>query len=130
MHALFDIVFKLTSLGLELVILLDLFFNLFAEFTLHRLNCINTFVTILLELGDLNVKTLLVIFLLLNMLTLDYLLSLLCNSVKLNIFCSFLKVCDLELKTLVLIHNLLEERFIFENICHILNFGITTVLYS
>ncbi len=128
MHALFDIVFKLTSLGLELVILLDLFFNLFSEFTLHRFNCINAFVAILLELGDLNVKTLLVIFLLLNMLTLDYLLGLLSNSVELNIFCTFLKVCYLEFKTLVLIHNLLEERFIFKNICHILNFSITTVL--
>jgi hypothetical protein len=100
--------FKLSSFCLELIILLDLLFNLFSEFTLHRLDSINTFVAIKFELGDLHVKTLLVVFLLLYMFTLDDLLSLLGNSVELNIFSTFLEVGDLKLKTLVLIHNLLE----------------------
>jgi hypothetical protein len=122
--------FKLSSFCLELIILLDLLFNLFSEFTLHRLDSINTFVAIKFELGDLHVKTLLVVFLLLYMFTLDDLLSLLGNSVELNIFSTFLEVSDLKLKTLVLIHNLLEERLILKDVCHILNFSVTTILYG
>ena len=62
------------------------------------------------------------------MFTLDDLLSLLCDSVELDIFSTFLKVGDLKPKTLVLLHKLLEERLILKDFCHIFNFSVTTVL--
>jgi hypothetical protein len=62
------------------------------------------------------------------MLTLDDLLSLLGYSIELDVFSTLLEVGNLQLKTLVLVHNLLEHGLVAQNIHHVVDLRITFML--
>jgi hypothetical protein len=128
LHALLHVVLELSGLGLELLILCDLFFDLFLKLALHGLDSLDTLITVGLELGDLSVESLLVVLLLLDVLALNDLLGLLGDSVQLHVLGPLLKVSDLTLETFVFVHDLLEHSLVAENVGHVGDLGVTLTL--
>lgn len=72
---------------------------------------------------------LLVIIIFLNMLALplDYLLSLLCHSVQLHIFRPLLKISDFQGQSLVLVLHMLQLRLRLIDVDHLLYFLVTSL---
>lgn len=62
------------------------------------------------------------------MFALDDFLSLLGHPVKLHIFGTLLKVCDLPIKSLILVHHLLQSNLVLQNVDHVVNLSIASKL--
>ena len=105
------IVLKLTGLRLQLVTLHTFLSNLPLQLLLSLVNSLNPLVSILLELFDLVLKSLLVFLILLLMFSLDNFLSLLSDSVKLNILGSLLEISNFEIKSLLYVSDPLQICF-------------------
>jgi hypothetical protein len=125
--ALLHVLLELASFDLELLILKNLLFDLFAQLSLSRFECCDTLFSVLRQLFLLRVKALLVIFLLLDVLALDDLLSLLGNSIQLNIFSELLKMLLLCLEALVLVLDLLELGLVDQDTADSTNLDPTTL---
>jgi len=108
LHALLDVVLENARLVLKLLVLHLLLLDLLSEFGLHVLDCFDPLLRVLLKLGGLGVEALLVIFLLLDVLALDDLLSLLGHSVELDVHGTLGEVDNLKLESLILALNLLQ----------------------
>lgn len=62
------------------------------------------------------------------MFTLDDFLSLLGDSVELDIFSSLDKVLDLQHQSFILVHHLLQRDLVFQNVDHVVNLSIASKL--
>lgn len=62
------------------------------------------------------------------MFALDDFLSLLGHPVKLHIFSTLHKVFDLPIKSLILVHHLLQSNLVFQNVDHVVNLSIASKL--
>jgi hypothetical protein len=101
--------------------------NLLAQFLLCFVDGLNALLYILIELSDLVLKSLLVLLILLLMLALDDFLSLLCDTIHLDILSALLEVQDLKIKLLLLIADLSEEGLEFRDLLHLFDFGISSL---
>ena len=125
---LVHVVLELTSLCFKLLTLHAFFSKFTFELLLGFVNGLNPLVGVLLELLDLVFKSLLVFLVLLLMLSLDDFLSLLSDSVKLNILSSLLEVGDFKIKSLLDISYPLEIGFELRDLVHEFDFLVSLVL--
>ena len=88
---------QLTGHRLQLLILSDLLLDLLLELALHRLDSLNTLLSVDSQLLSLLIQALLIVLFLLHVLTLNDLLGLLGDSVKLNVFGALYEVLNLQL---------------------------------
>lgn len=89
---------------------------------------LDTLVSILLQLFDLVLKSLLVLLIFLLVLSLDDFLGLLGHSVQLDVLSSLLEISNFEIKSLLNVSNSLEISLELRNLVHQFHLLVTLVL--
>ena len=126
--ALLHILLQLTRFDLELLILQNLLFDLFAQFSLSRFVSCDSFRCVFSQLFFLLIQPLLVVFFLLDVLALDDLLGLLGDPVKLHVLSQLFKVLLFCLEALVLVLDLFEFGLVDEDAADGRNFDLAALL--
>lgn len=126
--SLIDVVLELTRLRLELLALHSLFSDFSLELQFGVVDGLDSLLSIFFKLFDLVLKSLLVFFILLLVLSLDDFLSLLCHTIELDVLCSLLEISDFQIKSLFLIPDPLETGLEVTNLIHLQNFVLTSAM--
>lgn len=126
--SLIDVVLELTRLRLELLALHSLFSDFSLELQFGVVDGLDSLLSIFFKLFDLVLKSLLVFFILLLVLSLDDFLSLLGHTIELDVLCSLLEISDFQIKSLFLIPDPLETGLEVTNLIHLQNFVLTSAM--
>ena len=117
----------MSSLSLKLFILHLLLSDFLLQFLFFLINRLDSLLSILIKLSNLILKSLLVLFILLLVFALYDLLSLLGDSIQLNILSSLFEIMDLKVKFLLLVSNFFKPSFKVRDILHEINFGLSSL---
>jgi len=125
---LVDVILELSSLGLKLLALHPLFSYLSSQLEFGIIDSFDPLLSIFFKLLDLVFKSLFIFLVFLLMLALDDFLSLLCDTIQLNILGSFFEIFDFEIESFFLIFDSFEASLEFADSIHQLYLCITSCM--
>lgn len=126
LHTLFDLSLKLAGAIFQLLGFHLLLCNFFLKFFLGFIDGLNPLLSIFLNSFGLFLETLLILLILFLMLTLDDLLCLFGDTIKLDIFGSLFEIGDFQNKSSVLVLDSLQACLVLTNCIHQLYFFVTS----